>query len=71
MPWPTMSDLVKITENTDLIYKLRCPKKEKLNLTGKKGHTKHETTTTYGSIEHDEFTFLKSSILSLKWLGLR
>lgn len=50
---------------------MRCPKKEKLDLTGKKGHTKHETTTTYGSIEHDEFTFLKSSILSLKWLGLR
>ena len=50
---------------------MTCPKKEKLDLTGKKGHTKRETTTTYGSIEHDEFTFLKSSISSLKWLVLR
>lgn len=36
-----------------------------------KEESKHETTTTYGSIEHEEFTFLKSSILSLKWHGLR
>ena len=50
---------------------MRCPKKEKLDLTGKKGNTKHETTTTYESIEQDEFTFLKRTILSLKWLGLR
>ena len=29
MPWSTMSDLVKITENTDLIYKLHEVSKER------------------------------------------